>query len=262
MAYVGQPVPSTVVNINAAKVSDGKSVKVTVPQSTTVEAGKFYLLDGFLGCAMQSVITGAGETSEVVLNIEQAEFETDQIKSGDTFAKGVRIYWDDTAKQFTTTAEGNIFAGVVTEPKDANGVIWFILVSPMSVTAAASGTVKGQATFVLPGTAVAGAGKIDEFTFGTTVTVTKVKVAVKTLPGSTAALKLDVNNDGSSLFASGSEPTVSNSDTAGAFKEFTPNANPAKNVFAADSVLSIDIDNAGNTAAADITVVIEYEQLV
>lgn len=128
MAYVGQPVPSTVVNINAAKVSDGKSVRVTVPANTVIEAGKFYLLDGFLGCAFQSVTTGAGETAEVILNIEQAEYETDQISASHTFAKGTLIYWDETNKRFTeNTAEGDRLAGRVTQAKDANNVICFIL---------------------------------------------------------------------------------------------------------------------------------------
>lgn len=127
MAYVGRPVPSTLVNINAAKVSDGKSVRVTVPENTVIEAGKFYLLDGFLGCAFQSVTTGAGETAEVVLNIEQAEYETDQIDTSQTFAKGTLIYWDGTNKRFTETSQGNRLVGRVTEVKDANNVICFIL---------------------------------------------------------------------------------------------------------------------------------------
>lgn len=127
MAYVGQPVPSTVININTAKVSDGKSVRVTVPENTVIEAGKFYLLDGFLGCAFQSVTTGAGETAEVVLNIEQAEYETDQIDTSQTFAKGTLIYWDEANKRFTEDSEGNRLAGRVTQAKDANNVICFIL---------------------------------------------------------------------------------------------------------------------------------------
>ena len=127
MAYVGQPVPSNVVNINAAKVSDGKSVRVTVPENTVIEAGKFYLLDGFLGCAFQSVTTGAGETAEVILNIEQAEYETDQIDTSQTFAKGTLIYWDGTNKKFTETSQGNRLVGRVTQAKDSNGVICFIL---------------------------------------------------------------------------------------------------------------------------------------
>lgn len=127
MAYTGQPVPSTVYNIGYGKISDGKSVKVTVPENTKIEAGKFYLLDGFLGCAMQSVETGAGETAEVILNIEQAEYETDQLAGEGTFAKGTLIYWDATNNVFTESAEGNILAGKITEGKDTNGVIWFIL---------------------------------------------------------------------------------------------------------------------------------------
>jgi len=131
MAYVGQPVPSTVININAAKVSDGKSVRVTVPATTTIEAGKFYLLDGFLGCAFQSVTTGAGEIAEVILNIEQAEYETDQIDTDTsptlTFAKGTLIYWDADNNRFTETSTGNRLAGRVTQAKDSKGVICFIL---------------------------------------------------------------------------------------------------------------------------------------
>jgi hypothetical protein len=129
MSYTGQPVPSTVTNIGYGKISDGKSVKVTVPESTTIEAGKFYLLDGFFGCAVQSVTTEAGETAEVVLNIEQAEFETDQINVADAFNKGDLIYWDATNSYFTVSdGDGlNRKVGIVTVPKDANNVIWFIL---------------------------------------------------------------------------------------------------------------------------------------
>jgi len=129
MAYIGQPVPSTVTNIGYGKISDGKSVKVTVPESTTIEAGKFYLLDGFFGCAMQSVITGAGETAEVVLNIEQAEYETDQINTADAFNKGDLVYYDPINKVLTNSdgTGANRKVGRVTVPKDANNVIWFIL---------------------------------------------------------------------------------------------------------------------------------------
>jgi len=127
MAYTGQPVPSSVHNIGYGKISDGKSVKVTVPENTKIEAGKFYLLDGFLGCAMQSVETGAGETAEVILNIEQAEFETDQIAETGDFKKGTAIYWDADNGVFTETAGENRFAGRVTAEKDENNVIWFIL---------------------------------------------------------------------------------------------------------------------------------------
>lgn len=128
MAYKGQPVPSSVHNIGYGKISDGKSVRVTVPESTKIEAGKFYLLDGFLGCAMQSVETAAGETAEVVLSIEPAEYETDQTKTNDraSMTVGEDIYWDKNNKYFTLSAT-DIYAGKITSAADSNGVIWFKL---------------------------------------------------------------------------------------------------------------------------------------
>lgn len=106
------------------KVSDGKSVRVTVPENTTVEQGAFALLDGFLGLAAQKVVTGAGETKNLVLNIEPGEYETSQIDATQDFAVGTKIYWDSTAKKFTETPTA-VLAGVVTLAKDAGGVIWF-----------------------------------------------------------------------------------------------------------------------------------------
>jgi len=136
MAYKGQPVPSSVHNIGYGKISDGKSVRVTVPGGTTIEAGKFYLLDGFLGCA-QSVQTGPGQIAEVILNIEQAEYDTNQIDTdqNQNFTKGTLIYWDDANKWFTGNAQRNAggnavpnrLAGRVTQAKDSKGVICFIL---------------------------------------------------------------------------------------------------------------------------------------
>jgi predicted RecA/RadA family phage recombinase len=116
------------------KVSDGRSVRVTVPQNTTIEAGKFYLLEGFFGLAVQSVTTGTGETAEIILNCEQAEYETSQITTADAFNKGDKVYWDDTNKLLTTNANPdangnpqNRPVGRVTQAKDANNVIWFVL---------------------------------------------------------------------------------------------------------------------------------------
>lgn len=127
MAYKGQPVPSTVQQIPRVKISDGKSVAVTVPASTEVKAQTFVLLDGFFGVAMDSVKTGAGETAEIALSIEQAEYETDQITTADTFNKGGLLYFKESTKKFTATAEGNRLVGRVTTKKDANNVITFIL---------------------------------------------------------------------------------------------------------------------------------------
>ena len=106
------------------KVSDGKSVRVSVPENTTVEQGAFALLDGFLGLAAQKVVTGAGEAKGLVLNIEPGEYETSQIDATQDFAVGTKIYWDSVTKKFTETPTA-VLAGVVTNAKDAGGVIWF-----------------------------------------------------------------------------------------------------------------------------------------
>lgn len=241
-------------------VAEAKSAKVAVPESTTITKGNFYLLDGKFGMAVQSKTTGAGETGEVTLQTEPGVYETSQINTGDAFAKGAKVYWDDTNKRFTTTSTNNRFVGVVDVAKDANNVIWFEFMPNSAEVAAALGTAKGVAVFNIPGTLAAGAAKVGNFKFNKAVTITKVKARVGTLPGETAALAIDVNKGASSLFTAAQ--SIASTDTANAFKEFTPNANPAQNVFGASDVLSIDIDNAGNTAAADLEVVIEYDQSV
>lgn len=120
--------PTTSYNAQRAKVSDGKSVRVTVPQNTSIEAGQLCFLDGFLGFAMQSVTTAAGETSEIVLNIEQAEYECSQVDAADAFNKGDACYWDDGNKRLTTVQEAGMrYTGRVTSAKDAGGVIWLEL---------------------------------------------------------------------------------------------------------------------------------------
>lgn len=108
----------------ARKVSDGRSVKVTVPAGFgAVEAGKFYRISGFFGMAMQD----AAEGEQVVLTIQQAEYETSQINTADAFNVGDAVYFDDTNKVLTTAENGQA-VGRVTSAKDANNVIWFVLI--------------------------------------------------------------------------------------------------------------------------------------
>lgn len=131
------------------KVADGKSVKVSVPASTVITQGNFYLLDGFLGIATQSLETDAGGDvisfngaavpagtvpAEVILVIEPGEYETSQITVADAFAKGDKVYWEAGTSLFTTApnndANGNPqnrAAGRVTQAKDANNVVWLLL---------------------------------------------------------------------------------------------------------------------------------------
>jgi len=116
------------------KVAGAASVKVTVPVSTTIEKSKFYLLNGFFGMAVQSVATDGSTTAQVVLEIDQAEYETSQITVANAFAKGDAVYWNDATKLLTTQANPdangnpqNRVVGRVSNAKDANNVIWFVL---------------------------------------------------------------------------------------------------------------------------------------
>jgi len=126
MTIKGNPVPTTVHQQGFFKVSDGKSVRVTVPASSEYKAGQLVLIDGFLGFITRDVKTAAGETVEAILAIEVAEYETDQIDATKDFDKGDKIYWDASTSKLTTDAKA-VFAGVVTAAKDTNNVIWFVL---------------------------------------------------------------------------------------------------------------------------------------
>jgi Uncharacterized conserved protein len=121
MAFKGQPIPTTLETIAGCKISDGKSVRVVANED--IEEGKFYLINGFFGMAVQSVAAG----EEVILSIEQAEYETEQINTEEAFAAGTAIYYDAALKQLTETEGTNRKVGRVTAAKDSNNVIWFIL---------------------------------------------------------------------------------------------------------------------------------------
>lgn len=126
--YKGQPVPSTTYQQARAKVSDGKSVRVSVPaNSGAITAGAFCYFDGFLGVAMADLANDTANAQDLVLQIELAEYETDQIDATQDFARGTRIYWDAVTKKLTETPTPTL-AGVVTVAKDASNVIWFRLV--------------------------------------------------------------------------------------------------------------------------------------
>ena len=116
MARKGQAMPTTVIPSYRAKVSDGKSVKVVADQD--VEVSKFYEIQGFLGAAFQEAKKG----DDVVLNIEQGVYETDQLGDG-AFEAGTPIYFAD--GEFNETA--GRYAGIVTQEKDEDGVILFLL---------------------------------------------------------------------------------------------------------------------------------------
>lgn len=125
MAYL-KPFPTTKEEIKRAKISDGQSVDVTVPASTTLAAYEWTEIDGFFGVTLEPAKTAAGETKLIALQIEQAEYETSQITTSATFNKGDKLYFSKSTKKFTATDTDRL-VGVVTQAKDANNVIHFIL---------------------------------------------------------------------------------------------------------------------------------------
>lgn len=118
----GQPVPTETYDTYRAKVSDGKSVTVTVPDNHEVEVNELCLIDGHLGFSFQS----GDENEEITLNVERGEFETNQIDPSHDYKIGAVVYFDETEGRLTED-ETNRMAGIVTNPKDENNVIWFLL---------------------------------------------------------------------------------------------------------------------------------------
>ncbi len=161
MAFDGQPVPSTEYQIPVAKISDGKSVVVTA--TGDVVQGNFYEIEGFFGAAMTNGKAG----DKVVLNIESAEYETDQTKTSDraSMTVGEDIYWDKDNKYFTLSGT-DIYAGKITAAADENGVIWFKLAEcPFSLdvvtTLAAQVGTLGSLTTTAKNSIVAAINEVD-----------------------------------------------------------------------------------------------------
>lgn len=113
------------------RVSDGQAVKVVVPISTTIVQGCWYDLDGHVGMAMESLVTGAGATSVVALEVAPYEYETDQIDVADAFAVGDKVCWDLAGNLFNSvgpdvaTPAGMRHIGRVTIAKDGSNIVWF-----------------------------------------------------------------------------------------------------------------------------------------
>lgn len=122
------------------RVGDGDAVKVTVPVSRDIIPGRWYLLDGYVGMAMERVITDAATTSVVALEVANKEYEVgnnngaglNEINAADAFALGNDVYFETTTGLFRSVAHGaaapanSVLVGRVTLAKDANNVIWFV----------------------------------------------------------------------------------------------------------------------------------------
>jgi hypothetical protein len=109
------------------KISDGQSVRVSVPAVDAVVKGNFYLYDGFFGMAFSQKSANTAAAADVILNIEECEYQTSQITVADAFAKGALVYYDNTTKLLTTVVGTNRLVGRVTVAKDADNNVFFKL---------------------------------------------------------------------------------------------------------------------------------------
>lgn len=99
--------------------SDGKAVDVTVDK--TVTKGDPVRAEGFSGIAMQDAVSG--ETIAIEIALREHEIT---VGSGVTANKGDVLYITS-AGALTTTSSGNTAFCKVTQAKDANNVIWAVL---------------------------------------------------------------------------------------------------------------------------------------
>lgn len=83
-------------------IRSGKMVTFT---GQAKNAGEGILLGAFVGVVANTV--GSGDTGEAAV---EGVYEVTKV-SAQAWTKHAKIYWDDTAKNFTTTSSGNTYAG-------------------------------------------------------------------------------------------------------------------------------------------------------
>lgn len=114
------------------KVGEGDSVRVAA--EGTVNVHDLAYAQGFFGMVTDIKDKVTGETGkregvagdEVVLTIEQAQYETTLIDEGQDYAVGTPVYWDVVAGKVTET-EKPLLVGKVTRSKAPGGAIWILL---------------------------------------------------------------------------------------------------------------------------------------
>jgi hypothetical protein len=109
----------------ARLVSDGKSVPVTLKAAVTKGddyIGPHNTADGFFGFPFEDGASG----DAINCDISQREYEV-EVPGGVAAAKGAVLYLDATTGAITATSTSNIPFMQVTVAKDANNIVWGIL---------------------------------------------------------------------------------------------------------------------------------------
>lgn len=110
----------------------GRNTVTVTPGAKVVTAGRFYLIEGFFGLAVQDTDPTNGlHRLQVNLNCEPGVYEvsTNQVTVADAFnTRGADVYFDAATERFTTVAATNRKVGRVDVVKDAGGVIWVSII--------------------------------------------------------------------------------------------------------------------------------------
>lgn len=107
-------------------VQSGRLVDLTAPSGGVI-AGNTYKIGAFIGVATITVAAGASFPMAV-----EGIFDSlaEGAVSGQAWAEGDSIYWDNTAFQFTKTSSSNTLAGIACAAKLTAGVLGRIKLVP------------------------------------------------------------------------------------------------------------------------------------
>jgi len=135
--------------------------------------------------------------------------------------------------------------------------IWKKIPWSDEVPAGSTGKVKTTLSFAITGTLATGTDKAPTLLAPCTLTISKVKVVVKTAPTG-AALIVDVNKNGTTIFTTqGGRPSIAAGDLT------DDSDTPDVTALAETDKITIDIDQVGSTiAGADLTVEVVCDQTV
>lgn len=122
--------PTVIHKGKRGKVGEGDSVRVIADGA--VKRHELTAAQGFFGMVTDIKDKSTGEVGkvegvagdEVVLTIEQAQYETTLIDEGADYAVGTDVYWDGSKLVEDAT---DLYVGKVTRLKEPGGAIWVLL---------------------------------------------------------------------------------------------------------------------------------------
>jgi predicted RecA/RadA family phage recombinase len=94
---------------------DGHTIPFTAPYD--VPAGGGALVGSMFVVAIAAVLSGGSGQGRTVGVIDMAK------ATGQAWTQGVKLYWDNTAKNLTTTAGGNTLVGVAAQAQASGDTV-------------------------------------------------------------------------------------------------------------------------------------------